>query len=159
MTSEFFQKLSAHFAGDVEGPNILLAYLFGSRVSGSVGPQSDYDFAVLFSDEPEAGRVSGLKHRISILLRTDRIDLVVLNRAPVELRYNVVASGRILYQRSRTVLIEFEAQTLSFYFDYLPVLRHHRREVLEERDYETGVQRYRTALGKTQELLAQIRTL
>ena len=159
MTSELFQKMSARFAGDCEAPNIQLVYLFGSRVSGSVGPQSDFDFAVLFSNEPEAGRVSALKHRVSVLLVTDRIDLVVLNRAPIELRYNVVASGRILYQKSRAVLIEFEAQTLSFYFDYLPVLRRHRREVLEERDYETGVQRYRTALGKTQELLAQIRTV
>ena len=154
---ELLQELNACFARDEEEPNIQLVYLFGSRVSGLVGPQSDYDFAVLFSEEPAAGTVSALKHRISMLLRTDHIDLVVLNRAPLELRYNIVASGKILYRKSYAALIEFEAQTLSFYFDYLPVLRRHRRELLEERNYETGVQRYRTALGKTQKLLAQIR--
>jgi len=98
-----------------------------------------------------------LKHRIAEFLATDQIDLVVLSRSPIELRYNVVASGRILYEKSRAVFVEFEAKTLSFYFDSLPVLRRHRKELLEEQNHEAGVRRYRAALGKTQELLTQIR--
>ena len=157
MPLELLHELIAFFARDEEKPNFRLVYIFGSRVSGQVGPRSDYDFAILFLEQPGAGRVCALKHRIAEFLGTDQIDLVVLNRAPVELWYNVVATGRVLYEKSRAVLVEFEAETLSFYFDLLPVLRRHRKELLEVRNYETGVRRYRVALGKTQELLGQIR--
>ena len=61
-----------------------------------------------------------MKHRIAEFPGTDRFDLVVLNRAPVELKYNVVATGKVLYEESRAALVEFEAETLSAYFDSLP---------------------------------------
>jgi hypothetical protein len=56
-----------------------------------------------------------------------------------------------------TVRVEFEASTLSRHGDYLPILRRQRKEILEERNYEAGIQRYRTALGQTQRLLKEIR--
>ncbi len=156
MIAKMFHELISFFPGDKEKPNLRLVYIFGSRVSGNVGPLSDYDFAILFSQDPEAGGVCALKHRIAGFLGTDRIDLVVLNRAPVELKYNVVTTGKVLYEESRKALVEFEARTLSSYFDSLPVLRRHRKELLEERNHEAGVRRYRAALGKTQELLDKI---
>jgi uncharacterized protein len=84
---------------------------------------------------------------------------VVLNRAPVELRYSVILAGHCLYQVDLATRVEFEAQTLSRYSDYLPVLRNQRKEILQESDYETRIQRYRAALGKTQDVLAQIRAV
>lgn len=35
-----------------EEKNILLAYIFGSQVTGKKGPLSDYDFAVFLSQKP-----------------------------------------------------------------------------------------------------------
>jgi len=34
-----------------EEKNILLTYIFGSQVTGKIGPQSDYDFAVFLSQK------------------------------------------------------------------------------------------------------------
>ncbi len=123
---------------------------------------SDYDFAILYTDSaaPSAQKRSALVHELAQLLGTERVDLVVLNQSPVELQYSVIVTGTLLYEGSRTARVEFEARTLGRYFDYLPVLRRQRRELLDEEagDYETGIQRYREALSKTEELLTQART-
>jgi hypothetical protein len=138
---------------------IVLAYLFGSRAGGKIGPLSDYDIAVLYSKTPPPQTTCSMAHDIAIRLRTDRVDLVVLNRAPIELRYAVIATGIIIHEVSVAVRVEFEATTLSRYGDFLPVLRRQRKEILEEQYDETGIQRYRTALGETQRLLEEIRTV
>jgi predicted nucleotidyltransferase len=138
---------------------IKLAYLFGSRPSGKIGPLSDYDIALLYSKAPPAQATYRMAHKIAARLMTDRIDLVVLNRAPIELRYAVIATGSIIYEVNVAVRVEFEATTLSRYGDFLPVLRQQRKEILEEQYDETGIQRYRTALGETQRLLEEIRTV
>ena len=90
---------------------------------------------------------------------TDRVDLVVLNYAPIELRYNVIVTGVVIYEQNPAVRVDFEANTLSRYGDYLPVLRRQRKEILEEHENEAGIQRYREALGETQRLLKKIRTI
>ena len=47
---------------------VIIALLFGSRVSGRVGPQSDYDFAVLINELPEEnwGMESRLRKDIAL---------------------------------------------------------------------------------------------
>ena len=45
--SEIIEKLSAVFSSQKTKPLVKLAYLFGSRVGGAVGPISDFDIAVL----------------------------------------------------------------------------------------------------------------
>ena len=40
-----------------------------------------------------------LAHELGCALGTDRIDVVILNRAPIELEYAVIAQGRPIYQR------------------------------------------------------------
>ena len=138
---------------------ISLVYLFGSRSRGRAGPESDYDIGVLFARVVPTEDRYLLQHRLVQLLHT-RVDLVDLSRAPIELAYNVIAGGRLIYEKDRATRVEFEARTLSRYFDQLPVLRMRRKELLEEtrEDYERGVQRYRTALRATERMLAQTGT-
>ena len=56
---------------------------------------------------------------LGTILRTDRVDLVVLDFAPIELRYAVIATGSVVYQIERKTRVEFEALTLGLYGDYL----------------------------------------
>jgi predicted nucleotidyltransferase len=138
--------------------HIRLIYLFGSQAQDQAGPMSDYDLAILFSDKPSLPERTALAHQLALIFETARVDLVVLNQAPVELQYNVIVTGCLLYEASRANRVEFEAETLSRYGDFLPILRHQREELLQEgvRADETGVQRYRAALRATQDLLAQV---
>ena len=140
-----------------EDKEILLAYLFGSQADGTAGPQSDYDIALLVR-QPSLALQARLAHEIGIILGTGRVDVVSLNRAPVELAYAVIVQGQLLYQRSVAERVEFEAKVLSLYADYLPILRRQRKEILEDVGKEARVQRYREALGRTERTLAAIRT-
>jgi predicted nucleotidyltransferase len=153
------KRLENYFSSQEKKQSIELVYLFGSHAGGSEGPISDYDIAALYSKIPSAAERYSLAHKLAILLMTDRVDLVVLNHAPIELRYSVITSGIIIYEENAAVRVEFEANTLSRYGDYLPILRRQRKEILEEHDNETGIQRYRKALGETQRLLEKIRTV
>ena len=138
--------------------DVRLVYLFGSQVSGNIGPVSDYDFAVLLAElEPPLEYKYRLACQLSNLLNTDKIDLVLLNYAPVELKYNIISTGELLYKRDNFCKVEFEANTLSQYFDYLPILRKQRQDIIKEENYEARVQRSRKAFRKTEKLLKRLR--
>ena len=157
--SVIIDKLNAFFSEQKKEAFIKLAYLFGSRASSIEGPISDYDIALLYSKlQPFALRYK-LAHQLAAILSADHVDLVVLNFAPIELRYSVIATGIVVYEESVEERVEYEALTLSLYGDYLPVLRNQRKAILEESNNEAGIQRYRAALGKTQRLLKKIRAI
>ena len=157
--SDLIRKLSEFFLDRKKEPFIELAYLFGSRASSTEGPISDYDIAVLYS-KPQPFRLRfELEHKLKTILLTDRMDLIVLNYAPIELRYSIIATGTVVYEASVAIRVEYEALTLGYYGDYLPILRYQRQEILKEGYNEAGIQRYRTALGQTQRLLKEIRTV
>jgi predicted nucleotidyltransferase len=159
MNHEVSRKLGHFFSELKEAPAVELAYFFGSRAGDTHGIVSDYDVAVLFTKGPIPSKKYHLAHQLATILLTDGVDLVVLNQASVELRYAVITTGIVVYERNLTVRVEFEASTLSRYSDYLPILRRQRKEILEEYNHEAGIQRYRTALGQTQRLLKKIRTV
>jgi hypothetical protein len=95
-------------------------------------------------------------HELACALGTDRIEVVVLNSAPVELAYTVIAQGERLYERDVSTRVEFEADVMSRYGDYLPVLRALREDVLRGDRDGTRVRRYRAALERTERTLGQI---
>ncbi len=128
--SQLVEKLAIFFAEKTVSPDIRLAYLFGSRAQGSAGPISDCDVAVLFSNSPHHGLRYKLAHDLNKAVMRDQVDLVVLNSAPIELRYAVIASGIVVYESNFEVRVEYEAVTLSLYGDYLPILRRQRQEIL-----------------------------
>jgi predicted nucleotidyltransferase len=140
-------------------PEISLGYLFGSRFEGRQGPLSDYDWAVLvdwYSLEKPVQAI--LTHELASILQTSRIDVVILNRAPIELAYHVIAQGKLIYSRDIFTRVEYEANVLGRYGDYLPVLRAERHQILEGDAHAVRVQRYRTTFGRTERTLSAIRS-
>ena len=156
---DIIKSLYSFFSTAKTKPRIDLAYIFGSHAAGKEGPISDYDIAVLFSDSHQSVHRYELTHELSTVLKTDQVDLIVLNNAPIELRYAVIASGIVVYEANVKTRVEYEALTLSFYGDFLSILRDQREDILKEDNNETGIQRYREALGKTQRMLEEIRAL
>lgn len=149
-------RLQSLFASDEV---VRLGYVFGSQVEGTTGPLSDVDVGVLVADEalddPTACRAR-LAHEIGTALDTDAVDLVLLNRAPIELAYRVIAQGERVYEASRAVRVEYEAYVLGRYGDYLPVLRKQREQILTESESDDRVQRYRAALKRTERTLESL---
>jgi predicted nucleotidyltransferase len=154
-----FQDLRERLPQLAEGfPEVSLVYLFGSQVTGRTGPLSDYDLGVLADREGDsAARRAALEHALVALLHNERVDVVWLAQAPVELAFAVISQGRLIYERDAADRVEYEAQVMSRYFDYLPVLRAQRAEILAGGESGVRIQRYREALGRTERTLREIR--
>lgn len=118
-------------------PVISLGYLFGSLASGTPGPMSDVDVAVLLAPHNSArSTADALEDALHRALGTERVDLVVLNDAPPPLAYRVVRDGRCLFCRDPARRQVFEALTTTRYLDFQPFRRRlfaiARRQILEE---------------------------
>jgi uncharacterized protein len=140
-------------------PGIDLVYLFGSQVTGKVGPMSDYDLAIVTKPGMDDLTIQAqFQYAISRLLDNERVDVVLIKNAPIELAYHVIANGTLLYQRNLYTRVEFEAMILGKYGDYLPTLRIFQQQNLDGDPDGKRVQRYREALRRTQRSLGEART-
>ena len=107
-------------------PEVLEAYLFGSVARGEVQPHSDVDVAVFL--DPEAVDASGIGFdaaigaELMVALRTDRVDVVILNGAPPLLYHRVLRDGVRLFARDLRAATVREGRALSRYCDYVPQL-------------------------------------
>ena len=123
MIDEISEKVRSVFEAF---PDVKLAYLFGSRATGDIGPRSDYDFAVYFDgiDCPSApDQQLSLIVALQRALNTDEIDLVVLNNTDApELKYDIVTKGIRLYEvEPYHVLVE--PRIWNEYFDFYDGLK------------------------------------
>lgn len=104
---------------------VKLAYLFGSRATGKIGPLSDYDFAIYLDEKDEKKRFDlqlKLAGDISIKLKSDNVDLVVLNDVDApELKYNIIKEGILLLEKEPFKVL-VEPKILNEYFDFHDLL-------------------------------------
>jgi hypothetical protein len=113
-----------------------LVYLFGSAASdpAAVEPEEttasspgDLDLAVWGLEEDRWTVLTDLAD----ILGTDRIDLVLLEEANPELRYRVIADGRLLHAADSEVENRVELAILREYQDMAPFRRTQMRYVHE----------------------------
>jgi predicted nucleotidyltransferase len=98
-------------------PRVLAVWAFGSQATGTAGPSSDVDIAVLLDRTLDLTEELRLRAVVVDVLRRDDVDLVVLNQAPPLLRYEVLAQGRLLLAPDPDAVHEFEERALREYFD------------------------------------------
>jgi uncharacterized protein len=105
-------------------PEVAAVYLFGSFARGKPGKMSDVDVAVLTGGgEEETGSPRHLDYIVaaSKALGTDRLDLVILDSAPLALRHAVFRDGELLFVRDPRVLAKFREESLRRYLDTVPL--------------------------------------
>lgn len=104
--------------------SILAAYLFGSQAKGSANKYSDFDIGILFDYQTKAkeytDRQIAIINSLSAALHKE-VDAVILNRAPVFLKYHILKEGIKVYERPHRPEHSFEANAIIEYFDFLPV--------------------------------------
>ena len=106
-------------------PEVAFAYLFGSALRGT--SFRDVDVAVYLHPCPSSSyerfRVAqeiGRRLERSVAPRRE-VDVRLLNEAPVLFRYEVLRSGRLLFERDPERRVRYEALVFSSYLDYGPV--------------------------------------
>ena len=111
-------------------PEVRFAYLFGGLAVGQPRPLSDIDLAVYLAEGSRASRVKmELLNNLIDLLRTEEIDLVLLNTAPLPLAYRIIKNKRLLVDRDPFLRHRYESLIIRKYLDFS--LSEHR--VLERR--------------------------
>mgnify|MGYP001568347353 CR=1 FL=1 len=100
---------------------VKLVYLFGSRANGKIGPLSDYDFAVYLDEKDPIKRFDirlGLMGKVSSVLKTDAVDLCVLNDVEgPELKYNIIKEGVLILEREPFKVL-IEPKIMTEYIDF-----------------------------------------
>jgi predicted nucleotidyltransferase len=112
--------------------DIIIAYLHGSFTEKERDHFGDIDVAIfLRSDNKE----EALRYEVKLEGRLQKIfplPLVirVLNHAPVSFCYSVIKNGHKLVDKNESLRVDFEASTLSRYFDFMPFRRNYLKDVL-----------------------------
>jgi predicted nucleotidyltransferase len=125
-TAQAERILRAFFAREEDG--IVAVYLFGSVARGTAGPGSDVDVAVLYAEAPPVsleGLPLDLEAKLERVLGA-QVEVVVLNRAAVDLVHRILRDGRLLVDRDPSARIRFEIRARNEFFDLQPVLARYR---------------------------------
>jgi predicted nucleotidyltransferase len=102
---------------------VVAVYIFGSVCTNKCGPLSDIDIAVLVDPSVDTDAVCGdFQDELCRRLKTDRIDLVSLVKAPSGLAYRVIKDGHSIYCCDKKHVESFESLTVMKYLDFKPVL-------------------------------------
>lgn len=112
-----------------------VVYLFGSHAEGVAGSLSDIDIGVVFCDPRIAqGNTTELYGRLydvfSEAFGSENLDIVFLERATLELRFDAISHGRTLYETSEDFRRDFEHCAVMLYADFKPLLRNFDRATL-----------------------------
>lgn len=116
---------------------VMFAYIHGSTLSS--GNHRDIDIAVflfpdVYSKLTSNGEVSigfaiplemELEKRIS-----KKVDVQVLNRAPLRFRYRVITHGALIIDRNSNSRCDFEYLSRVEYFDFRPRRKEYLQEVM-----------------------------
>lgn len=120
------KQLKRYFSGR---PDVLIAFLFGSQAKDTAGKISDWDIAVYFKPQgqgqvewEEVDKDYSQEYKIwddlVDILKTDNVDLVVLNRAPSNIAASVVSEGIPIVIKDRKVFLDFVLLTMRQAEDY-----------------------------------------
>jgi len=127
LISELKSKLTPVFSQESK---IISAYVFGSFVQGPTHPKSDIDLAILVSFDKRFSLddLLNLEVKITLALKTENYDLVVLNNAPLILKFRIISQGIIIYNADDKLRCDFEEKVMQEYYDFLPRLREFNAE-------------------------------
>ncbi|MCC6128079.1 MAG: hypothetical protein IT584_02635 [Chlamydiae bacterium] len=123
---ERIKKLVFDYAKKYKGLYFLL--LFGSQAQAQARPESDWDFGYLadrgFDSMP-------LYTDLVLILESNQVDLVDLNRANGLLRYRAVKDGLLLFEAQKGEYEKFWLEVLNFWCDVSPQLQREYTFLLE----------------------------
>ena len=100
-------------------PQVIFSYLFGSLAKHQPFPLSDVDIAVYLKPGSNLAECKlDILGRLMDILRTDEIDLVIINRADISLVMNIIKSKKIIVDKDPFERHRFESLIMRKYFDF-----------------------------------------
>lgn len=118
---EYFQRHS----------EIEVVYIFGSITQGKINVLSDIDIAIILDSQQVDERLYRYGYKAEILtdlikvLKTNNVDLVILNEANPLLRHRVLYFGRVIHSKNEKKRIQFQIDTINKYNDFKQLIKPH----------------------------------
>ncbi|HOA16892.1 MAG TPA: nucleotidyltransferase domain-containing protein [Fervidobacterium sp.] len=109
------EELKVYLSYDL---NIIALYIFGSYGTEEQDERSDIDFAVLYDRNVSLEEELELEVKISDIFQRDDIDVINLNKAPINLQHNVIYTGDLIYCSDEVKLADFKEKVFNIYGDY-----------------------------------------
>jgi hypothetical protein len=100
-------------------PEVVFAYLFGSLAKGEPMPLSDVDIAIFVNEVVDFAETKlEILGRLTDILQTDEVDLVLLNTDNLPLVYNVLKNHKLIADKNPFERHIFESLAMRKYFDF-----------------------------------------
>lgn len=123
---------------ETEKIGIGIIYLFGSHAEGVSNSRSDIDVGIVFRN-PDMIKENTFKVYNKIYQMfcnilpgyEQNLDIVFLERAPLELQFDVVKHGKILYEVSVDFRLNYEEHITLLYADFYPILQETNQAILD----------------------------
>jgi hypothetical protein len=116
------QALRARILSVLRVHDVRLGYLFGSRATGKSTGLSDVDLGVSFAAGVDTRKAQGaLLDALVRELKTERIDLVLLEEAPFPLAFRIIRDGERLLATDPREDVSFRTRTIMRYLDFKPL--------------------------------------
>lgn len=116
---EDIKRIIEYFRGRDE---VSALYLFGSLGTTKENNESDIDIGVLVNEDKLHGRkLDKLKKdyfSASPAFSLRSIDIVILNNAGAFLKYRILNTGKVLFDRNRRLRMSFTEKALNEYLDF-----------------------------------------
>lgn len=118
---------------------VVFAYLFGSMASGTASERSDWDIAVYlrneFLEENPVWQKFGIEDRLSCVLGTDAVEVILLNRMDNSLlAFEIINKSILLVDNDKNERMLYECKVLGHYQDWRYFMSRH----MESERYEGG---------------------
>ena len=108
-----------------------VAYIFGSVTQGRTSSLSDIDIAVITDSQQIKEETYRYGYKAEILtdliklLKTNDVDLVILNEVNTLLKHRVLYFGKLIYSKNERKRIAFQTDTINKYNDYKQLINPH----------------------------------
>jgi len=115
----------------ISHPEIILVYIFGSIAQGRSNKLSDIDIAILINKKMIQEKKYRYGYKAAIitdliqLLKTNEVDLVILNEANPFLRHRVLYHGKLIHSKDEVIRINFQVDTIRKYNDVKYIYKIH----------------------------------
>ena len=135
-TTNIADDLIRYFNSSQIDESVVAVYLFGSFIKGETKNASDIDLAFLLDEQAyKTDPISAMSpaHLIAAQfgMKVDKeTDVTILNSASLEIAYEVVTTGKCLFELDPDMRMEYELKIKGMYFDFRPFLEELRAKSL-----------------------------
>ncbi len=123
-------KVAKDFLEEENG--VLFCYLFGSLACQNHTSKSDVDLAI-YLDKKKCPDF--FKKRLDLIAQLSQklgkeADVVILNTAPVFLKYVILKEGELILEKEEEKRFDFELKAMREYFDFKPIMEKYYERTL-----------------------------